>query len=157
MRFYLVDRIDEMCPGKYVKGIKCVSMSDDVFNEHFPGYPIFPGSLILEGLAQLAGLFFEHTLIYGGHKHKRAALTLINKMKYRKIVIPGDCLEYLAEVKMFYPDEYAVATVKATCNGKLCAQGELFFGFIDILTPEMESSSKKMMELAFRNTLVIEP
>lgn len=59
MRFYLIDRITEVAPAKYVEGLKLVSMSDDVFDEHFPGYPVFPGSLILEGLAQMSGLFLN--------------------------------------------------------------------------------------------------
>ena len=102
MRFYLIDRITEIAPKKYVEGVKLVSMSDDVFNEHFPGYPVFPGSLILEGLAQMSGLFFEYCLRQEGVTDKRAVLTLVNRMKYRHLVIPGDCLHYRADVKAFY-------------------------------------------------------
>jgi len=155
MRFYLVDRIKEVCPEKYVEGIECITMSDDVFNEHFPGYPIFPGSLILEGLAQMTGLFFEFCIRQKGLPQKRAALTLINRMKYRRMIIPGDYLIYRAEVKMFYPDEYAVATVKATCEGELCAEGELFFGFLDIMDEDMKQMSNRLMDLAFKNAKIV--
>ena len=51
MRFHLIDRIDEIHQGRYVVAVKCISLADDVFDEHFPGYPIFPGSLILEGVS----------------------------------------------------------------------------------------------------------
>jgi 3-hydroxyacyl-[acyl-carrier-protein] dehydratase len=155
MRFYLVDRIEEACLGKYVEGLKCVSMSDDIFNEHFPGYPVFPGSLILEGLAQMSGLFFEYCLQKQGITNKRAALTMINRMKYRKIVIPGDCLRYRADVKMFYPEEYATVAVTATCEGKRCAEGELFFSFLDIMDDEMKKTNDRLMSLAFRNARII--
>ena len=74
MRFYLVDKVTEMCPGKYVEGYKCVSLSDDIFNEHFPGYPIFPGTLIIEGMAQLSGLFLEWCRTRAGYPPRRAAL-----------------------------------------------------------------------------------
>ena len=155
MRFYLVDRIQEICLGKYVEGLKCISMSDDIFNEHFPGYPIFPGSLILEGLAQMSGLFFEYCLHKQGITGKRAALTMINRMKYRKVVIPGDRLNYRADVKMFYPEEYATVVVTATCEGKRCAEGELFFSFLDIMDEEMKMTNERLMSLAFRNARII--
>lgn len=155
MRFYLIDRIDELCIGKYAQGIKCISMTEDVFNEHFPGYPIFPGSLILEGLAQLTGILFEYSLIQRGHSHKRAALTMVNKMKYRKITVPGDRLIYRSETQVFYPDEYAVAKVTATNDGGLVAQGELFFGFIDILDQGSKTSSRELMQMALKNTKII--
>ena len=55
MRYYLVDRILEMEPGVRAVGVKCITLSDDLLNEHFPGNPVFPGVLLLEGLAQTAG------------------------------------------------------------------------------------------------------
>ena len=45
MRFYQVDKVTEICPGRYVEGVKCVSLDNDIFDEHFPGCPIFPGTL----------------------------------------------------------------------------------------------------------------
>ncbi len=156
MRFYMIDRIREVAPGKYVEGIKNITMSDDVFNEHFPGYPIFPGSLILEGLAQLSGLFFEYCIKEQGLPQKRAALSMVNRMKYRRLVIPGDQLVYRADVKMFYPDEYAVVTVKAVCDGELCAEGELFFTFLDIMDEEMKQTGNRLMEMAFKQVKIVD-
>lgn len=156
MRFYLIDRITEVAPKKYVEGLKLVSMSDDVFNEHFPGYPVFPGSLILEGLAQMSGLFFEYCLRQEGVTDKRAVLTLINRMKYRRLVIPGDSLFYRADVKAYYPDTYATVSVKVTCEGKRYAEGELFFSFLTgIMDEEMQKTTDRLMALAFRNARVI--
>jgi 3-hydroxyacyl-[acyl-carrier-protein] dehydratase len=155
MRFYMVDRIQEACLEKYVVGLKCISMSDDIFNEHFSGYPIFPGSLILEGLAQMSGLFFEYCLQKQGIAGKRAVLTMINRMKYRRVVVPGDCLSYRADVKMFYPQEYAIVVVTATCEGKRCAEGELFFSFLEIMDEEMKKTTDRLMALAFRNAKII--
>jgi len=62
MRFYLYDRVEEICYGRYMVAVKCITLADDVFDEHFPGHPIFPGSLIMEGLAQLGGALFELTM-----------------------------------------------------------------------------------------------
>ena len=55
MRFLLVDRIVSWEPGGPLRGVKCVSMSEDVLEHHFPGNPIMPGSLLLEAMIQLAG------------------------------------------------------------------------------------------------------
>lgn len=154
MRFILLDRIDELAISRYASGVKCVSMTDDIFNHHFPGYPIMPGSLIMEGLAQLSGVLFEYSLLKKGHTHKRAVLTLVNRMKFRRVVVPGDKLEYKSEVKVFYPDEYAVATVTAMCDGELCAEGELMYGFLDILDSKLKQTSLELIEEALKNTKI---
>ena len=93
MRFILVDRIDELKIGSWAKGVKCISQTNEIFEQHFPGYPLMPGSLIMEGLAQLSGVLFEYSLMQLGHTHKRPVLTLVNKMKFRRCATPGDKLD----------------------------------------------------------------
>lgn len=157
MRFYLVDRITEASPEKYVEGIKLISMSDNIFDQHFPGYPVFPGSLILEGLAQMSGIFFEYCLRQQGINDKLAVLTLVNRMKYRRIAMPGDVLNYRADVKAFYPNEYAVVRVEAKCNGKRYTEGELFFNFLsDIKDEELLKAKERLINMVFRNTKIVE-
>ena len=56
MRFHLIDRIEEVHYNSSITAIKCVSLSDDVFDEHFPGHPVYPGSLVIESLAHTAGI-----------------------------------------------------------------------------------------------------
>ena len=96
MRFHLIDRIDEIKYGEYITAVKCVSLADDVFNEHFPGYPVFPGTLIIEGLAQLGGSFFELMMDKERLPVKSCVLSIVNKMKFRKPVQPGDKLYFRA-------------------------------------------------------------
>ena len=79
MRFYQVDKVTELCPGKYVEGVKCVSLDNDVFDQHFPGCPIYPGTLLIEGMAQLSGMFLEWSRQEMGCKPRRAVLTLVEK------------------------------------------------------------------------------
>ena len=59
MRFFLIDRVTELVAGERARGIKTVSLSDDVLHDHFPDYPIMPGTLILESAAQLGGFLVE--------------------------------------------------------------------------------------------------
>ena len=59
MRFLLIDRIDEIRPGEFARGVKNVTMSEDFMQDHFPGFPVFPGTLIIEAMAQLGGYLAE--------------------------------------------------------------------------------------------------
>lgn len=155
MRFYLVDKVTRLCLGKYVEGVKCVSLTDDIFNEHFPGCPILPGSLILEGMAQMSGAFFEWCRKEQGCADRRAALTMVNRLKFRDMVVPGDKLLYRADVKCFYPDEYGAVTVKAIKeDGRVCAEGELIFTFLDIIDDRMKEISEALVKFASSGAVI---
>lgn len=151
MRFHMIDRIDEVCHGKYVVAVKCISLADDVFNEHFPGYPIFPGSLILEGLAQLGGSFFEMTMKERGVPVRRTVLSIVREFKIRKPAGPGDRLVYRADIVSMH-DDFGVATVTATLDGELCAQGELMFTFINLANDKIRQSREELYEIVTRQT-----
>ena len=155
MRFHLVDRVDEICYGKYIEGCKCVTLADDTFNEHFPGYPIFPGSLIQEGLAQLAGSFFEIMMNRFEWPVKHSVLSIVNKMKFRSAVGPGDKMVYRAEIDTMR-DDYGVAKVKAFLDGKLVADGVLTFSFIEINNDIVYESRKVIYEICMANAKVVE-
>ena len=150
MRFHLVDRVDEVSYDKYIIGCKCVTLADDVFNEHFPGYPIFPGSLIIEGLAQLAGSFFEIIMSRRGIHTKRSVLTIVRQMKFKKAVAPGDKMIYKAEIKSFN-DDFGVAAVTAELDGELCAGGELLFNFFDIPSAALQTSREEVYKICMKN------
>lgn len=86
--FLLVDRIIDLEPGKKAVGIKNVTINEDFFRGHFPGNPIMPGVLIIEAIAQVAGL-----LAFNSGAHKGTVYFMsIEKAKFRKPVIPGDSL-----------------------------------------------------------------
>lgn len=154
MRFYLVDKVTRICFGKYVEALKCVSLSDDIFNEHFPGCPIFPGTMMIEGMAQLSGVFFEWCRKEMGCPDRRAVLTMVERFKFRGTVTPGDRLVYRADVKCFYPDEYGAVRVKAMKDGKTCAEGELIFTFLDILNDKMKEVSDELIRFASSSAVI---
>ncbi len=155
MRFHLVDRIDEICYGKYIVGVKCVTLSDDVFNEHFPGHPIFPGSLILEGLAQLAGSFFEIMMNRNNLPRKHSVLSIVQKMKFRKPARPGDRLRYRAEIVVMH-DDYGVARVCADLDGTPLAEGEMTFSFLPMADEKLFESRKEMYRICMSQAKVVE-
>jgi len=94
MRFILIDRITIWEPGKQAEAIKNITLSEDFFDDHFPLKPIMPGVLILEGLAEIAGLLLEETVRQQEGRNLKALLSMIEKAKFRKIVVPGDSLTY---------------------------------------------------------------
>ena len=93
--FLLVDKITELKISEVVKGYKNISISDYVFMGHFPGHPIYPGVLILEGMAQTGGvLAFESMDNKVNPKEKVVYFTGIDGARFRNPVRPGDRLDY---------------------------------------------------------------
>lgn len=87
--FLLVDRVIKLEPGEHAIGIKNVSANEEFFSGHYPGHPIMPGVLIIEAMAQLGGLLLSRELEHTG---KVAVLLSLDKVKFRRPVIPGDQL-----------------------------------------------------------------
>jgi 3-hydroxyacyl-[acyl-carrier-protein] dehydratase len=91
--FLLVDRIVDIRGDEYGVGIKNVTANEPQFLGHFPGNPVMPGVLVLEGMAQTAGTLCVRTLP-GQSKPALVYFLTIDKVKFRKPVLPGDTLEY---------------------------------------------------------------
>ena len=99
--FLLLDRVTELTPKETIVGFKNVTIGDNVFQGHFPGHPIYPGVMILEGMAQAGGILAFKSM--GDMTEEEAANKVvyfmsIDKAKFRKPVTPGDRLEYRISV-----------------------------------------------------------
>jgi 3-hydroxyacyl-[acyl-carrier-protein] dehydratase len=90
--FLMVDRIVAMKSDESAIGIKHVSFNEPQFQGHFPGQPVFPGVLLIEGMAQTAGALCVWAGLTG--KAKSVYFLTIDKAKFRKPVLPGDVVEY---------------------------------------------------------------
>ena len=90
--FLLVDRVTEVEKGKSIKGYKNISFNESFFQGHFPGQPVFPGVLMIEGLAQAGGLLLMD--VVDNPEDKVVYFMTMDKVKFRKPVQPGDVLEY---------------------------------------------------------------
>lgn len=99
MRFILLDRIDELQPGARAAGIKCVTLADPVFVDHFADHPVYPGSLLIESMAQLGGCLAEASY---HHEHssetRRALLIQVDRAKFHQPCAPGDQLQIVCEL-----------------------------------------------------------
>ena len=125
--FLLVDRIIEGVPGKQAKGIKNVTFNEPFFQGHFPGYPVMPGVLIVEALAQVGAYAI---LTQDEQRGKIALFAGIDKLRFKKQVVPGDVLELELEVtKMRGTVGKGIGIAKV--DGKVVAIGELMFALTE--------------------------
>ncbi|MGL4728679.1 MAG: 3-hydroxyacyl-ACP dehydratase FabZ [Bosea sp. (in: a-proteobacteria)] len=92
--FLLVDRIINIDGDNSCIGIKNVTANEPQFMGHFPGKPLFPGVLIIEGMAQTAGAVVVHAMSEDKRRTPTVLFTTIDKAKFRKQVIPGDQMQY---------------------------------------------------------------
>ena len=126
--FLLVDRIISLEPEKRITGLKNVTVNEPFFQGHFPGAPVMPGVLIIESMAQVAGV-----LIYRDLPEKEKKLiyfTGIENAKFRRPVTPGDQL--LIEMKLLVRrNNFGKMAGAATVEGKLAAEAVVRFAIVD--------------------------
>jgi 3-hydroxyacyl-[acyl-carrier-protein] dehydratase len=132
MRFYLVDRIEEVIPGKTAKGIKCWTLSEDYFAEHFPGFPIVPGVLQIESMAQLMGILIERSYAVAHPDKGRCypILSIVQKAKFRDSIIPGD-QSWIEVVLTSLDTMRATGSAKLLVEGKVRAEADLSFTILE--------------------------
>ena len=124
--FLLVDKIRELTPGEKAVGIKNVTANEPFFEGHFPDKPLMPGVLMVEALAQVAGL----TCTVEGDQTKLGVFTGIDKCKFRRQVVPGDVLELHVEITSFRRG-IGKAEGKAMVDGELACSCQLSFAMVD--------------------------
>lgn len=90
--FLMVDRMVKMRGDEFAIGIKNVTINEPQFLGHFPGHPVFPGVLMIEGMAQTAGVLCVNAR--AGQRPQSVYFLTIDKAKFRKPVVPGDTIEY---------------------------------------------------------------
>ena len=121
--FILIDRVVDMRLGEYVKAYKNVSASDWFFQGHFSTFPVMPGVLIIESLAQ-AGAFC--ILNDEQFKGKIPFLVGADRFKFKGVVRPGDRLDLEVEIKS-QRQNFGIARAQAKVEDKLVCQGEIMF------------------------------
>lgn len=127
--FVLVDRILEIEPGKRIVGIKNVTINEPYFQGHFPGYPIFPGVLIVEAMAQTWGICV-FALQPEEAENKNLFFSGMDKVRFRRPVIPGDQMRMEMELIKHRGPLWKFGG-KATVNGDLVTEAELLASVID--------------------------
>ena len=126
MRWIWIDRFLEFKKGKSARALKNLSVAEDFFADHFPGYPIMPGSLILEGLAQTGGILVGEVNDF----RENVVLAKIPSARFYRDALAGEQLIYEAELLHMRPEGAAVQG-RATIAGELLVEAEIFFAHLD--------------------------
>lgn len=126
--FLLVDRIVDYEPGKRVVGVKNVTLNEPFFAGHFPGAPVMPGVLIVEAMAQTAGVMMLASL--PDRETKLVFFTGIDGAKFRRPVVPGDQLRLELTVLRLRP-RYIKLRGEAYVDGQLVAEAEISSALVD--------------------------
>ena len=97
--FLLIDRVLEVEPGESILAYKNISISEDVFNGHFPGAPIFPGVMIIEAMAQASGILGFITSSQKATDGKLYLFAGVDKARFKRPVVPGDQLMITSKIE----------------------------------------------------------
>jgi 3-hydroxymyristoyl/3-hydroxydecanoyl-(acyl carrier protein) dehydratase len=126
MRWLLVDRIDELLPGESILGEKTFAASEGFFEDHFPGFPVVPGVLLLESLAQLSGKLVGYTVRLERGDWPFPILSMMNRVKFRRFVRPDERVVLRGRL-IALRDEMAAMDVRAEVGGQVRVQAEQVF------------------------------
>jgi 3-hydroxyacyl-[acyl-carrier-protein] dehydratase len=120
VRFVFVDRVLGVEPGVAIEVVKNVSATEDIFEDHFPGFPVFPGSLIVEIFEQASQLLLASTYGFA----RVGNLAGVSRLAFRHLVRPGDQLRVRCDVRAHDDARWRVSGL-ATVDGRTVASGTL--------------------------------
>lgn len=129
MRWIWIDRFVEFVDGSHAKAIKNISLAEEHLHDHFPGFPVMPPSLMLEGMAQTGGILLGKVNEF----RKLVILAKVPKMTFHSWAQPGDTLTYTAKLIDSRP-EGGMVEVEAVVGDRLVANGEIVYAHVDINT-----------------------
>jgi 3-hydroxyacyl-[acyl-carrier-protein] dehydratase len=123
--FLLVDTIEELEPGVRAVGVKNVTQNEPFFQGHFPDYPVMPGVLVVEAMAQVGAV---GVMAGGEHRDKLALFAGIDGVRFRRQVLPGDVLKMEVEIERL-KGRVGRGRGRATVGDERVCEAELMFAF----------------------------
>lgn len=133
MRYYLIDKIIKFQADQSLSAIKAITLTDPILHDHFPDHPIFPGALILEGVAQASGFLLESIFNKSDEFIRRAVFVQADKYKISIPSEPGDVLRYDITLQSTLEDAGRISfEVYSHLTNELRAKGNLTFKMMDI-------------------------
>jgi 3-hydroxyacyl-[acyl-carrier-protein] dehydratase len=150
MRFFLVDRVHELRPGELARGVKNLSLTEDLFQDHFPEHPVFPGTLLIEALAQLSGFLAECSFHQGSSETRRAVLAQIDKAKLHLPCRPGDQIELVARLASQLEGATQLEA-EALVRGERAASATLTFRLLKVESDKLHEQRRALYQLWTRD------
>lgn len=126
MRWIWIDRFVEFHSGKSARAVKNLSLAEDHFRDHFPGYPVMPAALILEGLAQTGGILVGEV----NNFQEKVVLAKVPRAVFHREMLAGEQLIYEVEILHFRPEGASVQG-RVLVGGTVTAEAEIFFAHLD--------------------------
>ena len=126
MRWFWVDRFTEFVSGSHARGIKNITLAEEVVDKYCPGFPMLPPTLIIEGMAQLGGILVAEHFKF----EKRVVLAKVGDAKFHHPARTGDRLSYYAKLDAV-GDQGATVTTQSHCGDVLQAEINLMFAFLE--------------------------
>jgi len=127
MRWIWIDRFVAFDRGRRAVAVKCVSLAEEHLHDHVPGFPVHPPTLMIEGMAQTAGVLVGDVFDF----KEKVVLAKVTRATFYRHVGPGDRLSFEAEVQGEVRHEGAAITGTITSKGNLVAEIELVFAHLD--------------------------
>jgi len=156
MRWIWIDRFLEFHSGRSARAVKNLSLAEDYFADHFPGYPVMPGALILEGLAQAGGILVGEVNDF----REKVILAKVPRVVFHREMVAGEQLIYEVEILHLRPEGASVGG-RVVVGGVVTAEAEIFFAHLDqarsrqlfgehnfVFSGEMRSLLERMTGLA---------
>ena len=126
MRWIWIDKFTDFESGRRATAIKNVSLAEEHLHDHFPAYPVMPASLIVEGMAQTAGILVGEARQF----QEKVILAKVKRARFEREVRPGEQLRYDAQIEQVSPE--AASTVgRVFADGESLAEIEIVFSHID--------------------------
>jgi len=138
MRWFWIDRFTEFVSGSHAKAVKTVTLAEEHLHDHFPGFAIMPGSLIIEGLAQTGGILLGETEDF----QRVVILAKVPKVTFHSWALPGDSLTYEARL-VDVREEGGSVECTAHVEERLVADAEIVFVHLDKSSPELSAVDQK--------------
>ena len=126
MRWIWIDRFLDFHSGKSARAVKNLSLAEDYFADHFPGYPVMPGPLMLEGLAQTGGILVGEANDF----REKVVLAKVPYARFLRDVLAGEQIVYEVEMLHLRPEGAAVQG-RVLAGGQVAVEAEIFFAHLD--------------------------
>lgn len=126
MRWFWIDRFTEFVKGRRARSVKAVTLAEEQLHDHFPGASLMPATLVLEGMAQTAGLLVADAIEY----ERQVVLAKVGGVRFEFEAIPGDTIEFCADI-VELSESGSVVRVTSRVREREHAAADLYYGHIE--------------------------